>query len=197
MHMIIVLCCSLELCTTSDPKGSVNINLQTYQRCLSEFPTHGALVFSTLSQETVTACPSPSLLTNFLGHQHWLFSYNWPVLHESDLPLAGDLFSVLRRRVLHGARGRSHDDALSQARVGRPQLVGGDVSSGSYRRRQGRKRRDGHSVNVSFLCSSFVMTYHQWKETMTDLCNFFLLTSLGQLVDIFPACISSEDVRQQ
>lgn len=55
-----------------------------------------------------------------------------PVFHQSDLPLAGDLFSVMWWGALHGARGRSHHDALGQARVGRTQLVGRYVSCGSY-----------------------------------------------------------------
>lgn len=66
-----------------------------------------------------------------------------PVLHQPDLPLAGDLLSVLWRWALHDAWGRRrHHDALSQARVGRAQLVGRDVSGGGCGVQRGRAEFD-------------------------------------------------------
>jgi len=74
-----------------------------------------------------------------------------PVLHEADLPLAGDFSGVLLRRVLHGRRGRRHHDAVGQARAGRTQLVGGYVSCGSWMVGGGRGRRGGEALGTKVL----------------------------------------------
>lgn len=55
-----------------------------------------------------------------------------PVLHQADLPLAGDLLGLVRGGGLHGALGGGDDHALGQAGAGAPQLVGGHVSGSSW-----------------------------------------------------------------
>lgn len=83
-----------------------------------------------------------------------------PVFHQSDLPLASDLFIVLWWGALHGAWGRSHHDALSQARVGRTQLVGGYVSCGSYGGKIDKSIESQSPATVLTFCcphSSFIM----------------------------------------
>lgn len=119
----------------------------------------------------------------------WNMSCYWhrllPVFHQSDLPLAGDLFRVLRRRALHGARGRRHHDALGQARVGRTQLVGGYVSCGSYRRER-RWTRQFRTANPATFPKNHI-SFQIFQLYSITLCFFTFSFSSISPEDVRPA----------
>lgn len=105
-----------------------------------------------------------------------------PVLHQPDLPLAGNLLSVLWRRTLHDARGGGrHHDALSQAWVGRAQPVGRDVSSGSWGGQRGRSGFDYQDLTLAKFHSfgDFLFEIRTNRRTFNNGC--LIVTSLALL----------------